>query len=216
MNAPSKIRSPNVLLDMLTAPLSTNLSQSLGLYTLPSPNYPLTRSVANQKGIRATLIMARGISRNANHTPTCPRPSFETMPNNTGTTPRSFPSSSTIDECGLVSTIGISIQTRIGARIGNNSTLLSTNGINIRVGQQRSPSNPPHGISHSNAPLEPQRLRTTRGAKRRRYQERPTPFVGDDYNVTDGMLYLDEYGICDVKSSQQTRKLVIGRGSLHL
>ena len=40
--------------------------------------------------------------------------------------------------------------------------------------------------------------------------------MGDDYNVTDGMSHLDEHGIRDVESSQRTKKLVIGRGSLHL
>ena len=75
MNAPSRITSPNVPLDMLTilsAPLSTNLLQSSGHCTLPLPNRPLTRSIANQRGIEVTLIIARGAYRNANHTPTRP------------------------------------------------------------------------------------------------------------------------------------------------
>ena len=49
-----------------------------------------------------------------------------------------------------------------------------------------------------------------------RYQGRQTPFVGDDYDVADGMLHLDEHGIRDVESSQRTKKLVTGRGSLRL
>ena len=40
--------------------------------------------------------------------------------------------------------------------------------------------------------------------------------MDDDYDVTDGMPHLDEHGIHDVESSQQTKKLVIGRGSLRL
>ena len=40
--------------------------------------------------------------------------------------------------------------------------------------------------------------------------------MGDDYDVTDGMSHLDEHGIRDVESSQQIKKLVIGRGSLRL
>ena len=71
MNPPSRTTSPNVPLDILTAPLPTNLLQSLGICTLPTPNRPLTRKVANQRGIGATLIMARGVPRNTNHTPTC-------------------------------------------------------------------------------------------------------------------------------------------------
>ena len=161
--------------------------------------------------------MARGVPRNANQALTRPRPSSETMPDKLGIATRSFPSSSIVDECGLVSAISISIQTRIAARIAMPSTLPSTSAIRIGVGQLSSPSNPPHGISHLDAPLEPQRLRTTRGAKRRmRYQGRQTPFVGDDYDVTDGMPHLDEHGIRDVESSQQTKKLVTRRGSLRL
>ena len=49
MNAPSRITSPNVPLDMLMAPLSTNLSQSLRLCTLPPLNWPLTHSIAKLK-----------------------------------------------------------------------------------------------------------------------------------------------------------------------
>ena len=108
MNAPSRITSPNISLDMLTAPLSTNLAQSLGLCTLPPPNRPLTRSVANQRGISTTLIMARDVPRNANHIPTRLRPCSETMTDNTDSATYLFPSSLTIDECGLVFAIGIS------------------------------------------------------------------------------------------------------------
>ena len=108
-------------------------------------------------------------------------------------------------------------RTRTAARIAMPSTLPSTSAIRIGVGQLNSPSSLPRGISHSDAPLEPPRLRTTRGAKRRRrHQGRQTPFVGDDYEVADGMPHLDEHGIRDVESSQQTKKLVIGRGSLRL
>ena len=105
--------------------------------------------------------------------------------------------------------------TRTAAMIANDSTPPFTNGIRIGIGQLSNPSNPPCGISHSHAPLEPQRLKTTRGVKRRRrYQGRRTPLVGDDYDVTDGMPHLDEHGIRDVESSQQTKELVTGRGSL--
>ena len=48
------------------------------------------------------------------------------------------------------------------------------------------------------------------------YQGQQTPFVGDDYDVADGMPHLDEYGIRDVESSQRTKKLVTRRGSLCL
>ena len=41
-------------------------------------------------------------------------------------------------------------------------------------------------------------------------------FVDDDYDVADGMPHLDEHGIHDVESSQRTKKLVTGRGSLCL
>ena len=47
MNAPSRITSPNDPLDMLTAQLPTNLSQSPGLCTLPPPNRPLIHNIAN-------------------------------------------------------------------------------------------------------------------------------------------------------------------------
>ena len=40
--------------------------------------------------------------------------------------------------------------------------------------------------------------------------------MGDDYDVTNGMPHLDEHGIRDVESSQQTKKLVTGKGSLRL
>ena len=53
--------------------------------------------------------------------------------------------------------------------------------------------------------------------RQRRYQGRRTPFVGDDYDVADGIpQILDEHGIRDVESSQRTKKLVTSRGSLHL
>ena len=161
--------------------------------------------------------MARAVPRNSNHAPTCPRSSSETVPDNMGTATRSFPSSSTVDECGLVSAIGIATRTRTAAKIAMPSSLPSTSVARIGVGQLSSPSNLPHRISHSDAPLEPQHLRTTRGAKRRRrYQGRQTPFVGDDYDVMDGMPHLDEHRIRDVKSSQRTKKLVTSRGSLRL
>ena len=217
INAPSWATSPRVPPNTLTAPLPSSLQPTLGLCTNPSPNRPLTRSVANRRGIGHTLFMARAIPRNNNHSPTCPRPSSETMLDNMGTATRSFSSSSTIDECGLVSAIGITTQTRIAARIAMLLTLPLTSVVWIGIGQLSSPSNVPRGISHSDAPCEPQRLRTTRGAKRRkRYQGRQTPFVGDDYHVADGMPHLNEHGIRDVESSQRTKKLVTGRGSLHL
>ena len=159
--------------------------------------------------------MARVVPRNSNHAPTCPRPSSETVPDNMGTATCSFPSSSTVDKCGLVSAIGIATRTRTAARIAMPSTLPLIRVVRSEVGQLSSLSNLPRGISHSDAPLESQHLRTTRGAKRRRrYQGRQTPFVSDDYDVTDGMPYLDEHGIRDVESSQRTKKLVTGRGSL--
>ena len=166
INALSRATSPSVPPNTLTAPLPSNLQHTPGLCTIPSPNCPLTRSVANQRGIGHTLLMARAVPRNSNHAPTCPRPSSEIVPDNMGTTTCLFPSSSTVDECGLVSAIGIATRTRTAARIAMPSTLLSTSAIRIGVGQLSSPSNPPHGISHLDAPLEPQCLRTTRGAKR--------------------------------------------------
>ena len=181
INAPLKATSPSIPPNTLTAPLPNSLQHTPGLCTISSPNRPLIRSVANQRGIGHTLFMARAVPHNSNHAPTCPRPSSETMLDNIGTATRSFPSSSTVDECGLVSAIGIATRTRTAARIAMPWTLPSTSAIRIGVGQLSSPSNPPRGISHSDAPLEPQRLRTTRGAKRRRrYQGRQTPFVGDD------------------------------------
>ena len=203
INAPSRATSPSIPPNTLTAPLSTSLQHSLGLCIVPSPNRPLTRSVANRRGIGHTLFMACVVPRNGNHATTHPRPSFETMPDNMDIATRLFPSSSTIDGCGLVSAIGIAIQTRIAARIAMPSTLPSTSAIQIGVGQLNSPSNLPCGTSHSDAPLEPQHLRTTRGTKRRRrYQRRQISFVGDNYDVTDGMPHLDEHGIRDVESSQ--------------
>ena len=161
--------------------------------------------------------MARAVPHNSNHAPTCSRPSSETVPNNMDSTTCSFPSSSTIEECGLVSAIGIATQTRTAARIAMPSMLPSTSAVRIGVEQLNNPSSLPRAISHSDAPLEPLRLQTTRGAKRRRrYQGRRNPFVGDDYDVADGMHHLDEHGIRDVESSQRTKKLVTGRGFLHL
>ena len=110
--------------------------------------------------------MARVVPRNSDVAPTCPQLSSETMPNNMDSGTRSFPSSSTIEECGLVSTIGIATRTRTVARIAMRSTLPSTSAVRIEVGQLNSPSSLPRGISHLDAPLEPPRLRTTRGAKR--------------------------------------------------
>ena len=217
INAPSRAASPSVPPTTITALLPSKLQHTPRLCTIPSPNRPLTRSVANRRGIGHTLLMARAVPRNSDHAPTCPRPSSETVPDNMDTATRSFSSSSTIEECGLVSAIGIATRTRTAAKIAMPSTLPSTSAVRIGVGQLNSPSSLPRGISHSHAPLEPQRLRTTRGAKRRRrYQGRQTPFVGDDYDVVDGMPHLDEHGIRDVESSQQTKKLVTGRGSLRL
>ena len=171
INAPSRAVSPSVPPNTLTAPLLSSLQHIPGLCTIPSPNRSLTRSIANQRGIGHTLLMTRAVPRNNNHAPTCPRPSSEIVPNNMGTATRSFPSSSNIEECGLVSAIGSAIPIRTAARIVMPSTLPSTSAVGIGVGQLSSPSNLPHGISHSDAPLQPQRLRTTRGAKRRkRYQ----------------------------------------------
>ena len=217
INPSSRAASPSVPPTTLTALLPSRLQHTLGLCTIPSPNHPLTRSVANQRGIGHTLLMARAVPRNSDHAPKCPRPSSETVPDNMGTATRSFPSSSTIEECRLVSAIGIATRTRIAARIAMPSTLPPTSAVRIGVRQLNSPSSLPRGISHSDAPLEPQLLRTTRGRKRRRrYQGRQTPFVGDDYDVADGMPHLDEHGIRDVESTQRTKKLVTSRGSLCL
>ena len=40
--------------------------------------------------------------------------------------------------------------------------------------------------------------------------------MGDDYDITDGMLHLDEHGIRNVESSQRIKKLITRRGSLRL
>ena len=203
INAPSRAASPTVPLTAITASLPSRLQHTSGLCTNPSPNRPLTSSVANRRGIGHTLLMARVVPHNSDVALTCPRPSSETMPNNMDSGTRSFPSSSTIEECELVPAIGIATRTRTAARIAMPSTLPSTSAVRIRVGQLNSPSSLPRAILHSDAPLEPPRLRTTRGAKRRRrYQGRQTPFVGDDYDIVDGMPHLDEYGIGDVESSQ--------------
>ena len=147
-NIPSRATSPSVPPNTLTAPLSNSLQYTPRLCTIPSPNFPLTRCVANRRGIGHILFMARAVPRNSNHTLTHPRLSSETVPDNMGTTTCSFPSSSTIDECGLVSAIGIAAQTRTIARIAIPSTLPLTSIIRIRVEQLSSPSNPPRGISH--------------------------------------------------------------------
>ena len=217
INAPSRATSHSVPPNTLTVPLHNSLRHTLGLCTIPSLNRPLTRSIANGRGIGHTLLMARAVLRNSNHAPTCPQPCSEIVPDNMGTATRSFLSSSTIKKYGLVSAIGITTQTRTVARIAIPLTLLPTSAVRIGVGQLSSPSNLPCGISHSDAPLEPQRLQTTRAAKRqRRYQGRQTPFVGDDYDVADGLPHLDEHGIRGVESSQRTKKLVTSRGSLRL
>ena len=129
INGPSKATSLSIPPNTLTAPLSTSLQHSLGLCIVPSPNRPLTRSVANRRDIGHTLLMARVVPRNGNHAPTQVRPSFETMPDNMGTATRSFPSSSTVDECGLVSVISIATQTRTVARIEMPLNLPSTSAI---------------------------------------------------------------------------------------
>ena len=153
--------------------------------------------------------MARAVPRNNDVASMCPRPSFEIVPNNMDSATCSFPSSSTIEECGLVSAIGIATRTRTATRIAMPSTLPSTSAVRIGVGQLNSPSSLPRAISHSDAPLEPLRLRTTRGAKRRRrYQGQQTPFVGDDYDVADGMPHLDEHGIRDVPNEPKNLSLV--------
>ena len=147
INAPSRATSLSVPPNTLTAPLSSSLQHTLGLCTIPSPNRPLIRNVANRRGIGHTLLMARAVPRNSNHAPTCPRPSSEIVPDNMATATRSFPSSSTFDECGLVSAIGIATQTRTTVRIAMPSTLPSTSAVRIGVGHLSSPSNLPRGIS---------------------------------------------------------------------
>ena len=217
INAPSRAASPSIPPTTITASLPSRLQHTPGFCTIPSHNCLLTRSIANRRGIGHTLLMAHAVPRNSNHASTCPRPSSETVPNNMDSRTCSFPSSSTIEECGLVSAIGITTQTRTVARIAMLSMLPSTSAVRIGVGQLNSPSNLPRAISHSDAPFEPPHLRTTRGAKRRRrYQGRQTPFVSANYDVADGMLHLDEHGICDVESFQRTKKLVTGRRSLRL
>ena len=162
----SRAASPSVPLTAIMASLPSKLQHTLGLCTIPSPNRPLTRSVANRRGISHTLLMARAVPYNSDVAPTCLRSFSEIVRNNMDFGTRSFPSSSTIEECGLVSAIGIATRTRTAARIAMPSTLPSTNAVRIGVGQLNSPSSLPRAISHSDAPLEPPRLRTTRGAKR--------------------------------------------------
>ena len=217
INAPSRAASPSVPPTTITASMPSRLQHTPELCTIPSPNRPLTRSVANRRGIGHTLLMACAVPRNSDVTSTCLRPSSETVPNNMDSATRLFPSSSTIKECGLVFAIGIATRIRIAAKIAMPSMLPSTSAVRIGVGQLNSPSSLPRAISHSDAPLEPPRLRTTKSAKRqRRYQGRQIPFVSDDYDVADGMPHLDEHGIRDVESSQRTKKLVTGRRSLRL
>ena len=107
INASSRVASPNFRPTTLTASLPSKLQHTPGLCTIPSPNRLLTHSIANRRGIGHTLLMARVVPRNSDHAPTCPRPSSETVPDNMDTATHSFPSSSTIEECGLVSAISI-------------------------------------------------------------------------------------------------------------
>ena len=158
INAPSRAASLTVPLTAITALLPSRLQHTPGLCTNPSPNHLLTRSVANRRGIGHTLLMARAVPHNSDVAPTCPRPSFETVPNNMDSGTRSFPSSSTIEECGLVSAIGIATRTRTAARIAMPSTLPLTSAVQIGVGQLNSPSSLPRATLHSDAPLEPPRL----------------------------------------------------------
>ena len=56
------------------------------------------------------------------------------------------------------------------------------------------------------------RRRTTRGTKRhRRNQGIAMPFIGENYDPSDGRPNLDDDGIRDVDGSRPTRRLVIGR-----
>ena len=133
INAPSRAASPSVHPTTITALMPSRLQHTPGLCTIPSPNRPLTRSVANRRGIGHTLLMARVVPRNSDVASACPRPSSETVPNNMDSATRSFPSSSTIEECGLVSAIGIATRTRTAARIVMPSTLPSTSAVRIGV-----------------------------------------------------------------------------------
>ena len=47
INAPSRATSPSVPPNTLTAPQPSTLQHIQGLCTIPSPNHPLTRSIAN-------------------------------------------------------------------------------------------------------------------------------------------------------------------------
>ena len=107
INAPSKATSPSIPPTTITASMPSRLQHTPGLCTIPSSNRPLTRNVANRRGIGHTLLMARAVPRNSDVASTCPRPFSETVPNNMDSATRLFPSSSTIEECGLVSAIGI-------------------------------------------------------------------------------------------------------------
>ena len=98
INAPSRATYPSVPPNTLMALLPTSLQHSPRLCTVPSSNRPLTRSVANRRGIGHPLLMARAVPCNGNHAPTRPQPSFENMLDNMGTATRSFSSSSMVDE----------------------------------------------------------------------------------------------------------------------
>ena len=65
--ARSRAASPSVPPNTLMAPLPSRLQHIPRLCTIPSPNRPLTRNVANQRGIGHTLLMARAVLRNSNH-----------------------------------------------------------------------------------------------------------------------------------------------------
>ena len=58
INAPSRAASLSVPPTMITASMPSRLQHTLGLCTIPSPNRPLTPSVANRRGIGHTLLMA--------------------------------------------------------------------------------------------------------------------------------------------------------------
>ena len=134
INVPSRAASPTVPPTAITASLPSRLQHTPRLCTIPSPNRPLTRSVANRRGIGHTLLMARAVPHNSDVAPMCPRLSSETVPNNMDSATGSFPSSSTIEECGLVSPTGIATRTRTVARIAMPSTLPSTSAVWIGVG----------------------------------------------------------------------------------
>ena len=72
INAPSRAASLSVPPIAITAKMPSRLQHTPGLCTIPSPNRPLTRSVANQRGIGHTLLMARVVPRNSDVASTCP------------------------------------------------------------------------------------------------------------------------------------------------